>query len=801
MIKLANLSKYYYSGNTVALGLRKVNLEFGEKEFVVITGESGSGKTTLLSTISGLLPYEEGELYVEGKPTSHFEDDDWENYRKEHIAFVFQNYNLIDSYTVLENVMTVLLIQGIHKKAAKATALEYLEKVGLTDYITHHASELSSGQKQRLSIARALAKNTKIIVADEPTGNLDAENGKQVMELLSKLAEDRLVLVVTHNYEEAAPFATRKVRIYDGEVVEDIYLKQREVAHKEEEKGEAEVCKEESGVETKTLKSAKALLSPRKISRIFTGLEIAARKRKGVLFTSLLLFVAMAAFIFMGNVLANMDDTSTRNYTNEAFANIDPCRIAIRHRDGSAITDQDIAVFKQIKNIAGVEQYGQSNDINYFCEEGVDYLTYYNQTNAGFKDETPPEFATSIYLKEYNKYFRSASGLTQNDLAYGKLPETVNEVVVYSQDPSVIGTTCTYFFADKQNWMLNTYCRLEMTICGILKEETPQSYFSEELARVLCYNSDETIVGYYNFNSFSVHKDENGNTSVSYYGFSTKNHIMIYLDDTVEFENDYNYGVALSSALIGKRDVISAFMLGMYIMDDESKHEYEYEGHEIFFFPYRDQIAIDYLVNLEEGKFEIAEKAHLSGKEFMVVTRDIFNVLAGDYNTVQANIYVTDYAYVDDVLKQLHAAGYDAISPYRVGAISYDQDKVMERLTTMGLSLAALLVLFVLEVFILKALLKNGKNDCFILKSIGMEHQVLAGVQRNTLLFYSTIAFVIMVAVAFVLNHYVPQVHALMVYYRIQHWALLLGLNWGAVLITAWTHNRYLKQLLVAGIE
>lgn len=119
MIKLVNLSKYYYGNNSVALGLRKINLEFQKGEFVAITGESGSGKTTLLSTISGLLPYEEGEMYFNGNATSYYDENDWEAYRKNHIAFVFQNYNLIDSYTALENVMTSFLIQGEEEDYAR----------------------------------------------------------------------------------------------------------------------------------------------------------------------------------------------------------------------------------------------------------------------------------------------------------------------------------------------------------------------------------------------------------------------------------------------------------------------------------------------------------------------------------------------------------------------------------------------------------------------------------------------------------------------------------------------------------
>ena len=177
MLKLENLSKYYYSSSSVTCALRRINLEFNVGEFIAITGESGSGKTTLLNIISGLDSYEEGELYYNGKKTSYFDDSDWEQYRKEQIAFIFQNYNLIDSYSLLENVMVAYIIDGYSFKEAKAKAKGVLKFVGLQNDMHKKATKLSGGQKQRLAIARALAKDSQIIVADEPTGNLDAENG------------------------------------------------------------------------------------------------------------------------------------------------------------------------------------------------------------------------------------------------------------------------------------------------------------------------------------------------------------------------------------------------------------------------------------------------------------------------------------------------------------------------------------------------------------------------------------------------------------------------------------------------
>ena len=225
MLKLQNVSKYYTGNDVVALGLRKVNLEFNLGEFVAVTGESGSGKSTLLNVISGLDSYEDGEMYVNGEETSYFSIEEWEAFRRQYIGFVFQSYNIIDSYSVLENVMIALTIQGYDKDTRKERALKLIDQVGLSTHIHHKASKLSGGQKQRCVIARALAKDCPIIVADEPTGNLDSESGRNILSLLKEISKNKLVIVVTHSYEQVAEYATRKIRLFDGEVVEDKEVK------------------------------------------------------------------------------------------------------------------------------------------------------------------------------------------------------------------------------------------------------------------------------------------------------------------------------------------------------------------------------------------------------------------------------------------------------------------------------------------------------------------------------------------------------------------------------------------------
>ena len=202
MIQLKNVSKFYYSKGMIASGISKVNLTLDKGEFVVITGESGSGKTTLLNVISGLDSYEEGEMYIDGKETSHYLASDFEEYRKQYIGNIFQHFNLVNSYTVYQNVELILRINGYSKADRKRRIAEILQRVGLAAYAKTKVSKLSGGQKQRVSIARALAKDTDIIVADEPTGNLDSESAAGIVELLSAISRDKLVIVVTHNFEQ-----------------------------------------------------------------------------------------------------------------------------------------------------------------------------------------------------------------------------------------------------------------------------------------------------------------------------------------------------------------------------------------------------------------------------------------------------------------------------------------------------------------------------------------------------------------------------------------------------------------------
>lgn len=222
MLKLTDIKKdYELSGGGKVHALKGINLQFRKSEFVSILGPSGCGKTTLLNIIGGLDRYTDGDLEIDGISTKHYKDVDWDAYRNIRIGFIFQSYNLISHIDILTNVEMALMLSGVSKHERKARAIKALEEVGLGDQIHQKPNQLSGGQMQRVSIARALINNPSIILADEPTGALDSKTSVQIMEILKEISSNRLIIMVTHNPELAEQYSTRIVRFKDGQVVDD----------------------------------------------------------------------------------------------------------------------------------------------------------------------------------------------------------------------------------------------------------------------------------------------------------------------------------------------------------------------------------------------------------------------------------------------------------------------------------------------------------------------------------------------------------------------------------------------------
>lgn len=382
MIKLKNVSKIYYNKGVIGTGFSKVSLEFNIGEFIAIVGESGSGKSTLLNVISGLDTYEEGEMYINGEETSHYNEEDFEEYRRKYVANIFQGFNLVNSYTVRQNVELVLLIHGIKSKEAQEKVDQIIKDVGLWEYRNKRVSKLSGGQKQRVAIARALAKETPIIVADEPTGNLDQESSKQIIELLHKISKNKLVIIVTHNYDTVEKYVTRVIRMHDGKVVEDKNIKDYK-------KGTLE-----SNEHFKMSLTSKAKLAFRNAFNIV-----------GKLLLILGVFIMCVSGILtnIGGQIKGKYDTINQGISY-VFSNQNPKRIIIRHKDGSQITENE---YENIRKLSSIDEV-INNDIKLDS-----YISLFRE-----KDDIYLDTAVSNIKDLDAKIYK------------GRMPEKDNEVVL-----------------------------------------------------------------------------------------------------------------------------------------------------------------------------------------------------------------------------------------------------------------------------------------------------------------------------------------------------------------------------------
>ena len=246
MLELKGIKKDYPAGDGTVHALKGIDLTFRKSEFVAILGPSGCGKTTMLNIVGGLDQYTAGDLVINGTSTKHYKDRDWDAYRNHSIGFVFQSYNLIPHQSVLQNVELALTLSGVSKAERRKRAVKVLEDVGLGNQLRKKPAQMSGGQMQRVAIARALVNNPDIILADEPTGALDTETSVQVMDILKEVAKDRLVIMVTHNPELAEKYATRTIRMLDGEIISDsMPLTETELEAVEKEARDARVARQQ----------------------------------------------------------------------------------------------------------------------------------------------------------------------------------------------------------------------------------------------------------------------------------------------------------------------------------------------------------------------------------------------------------------------------------------------------------------------------------------------------------------------------------------------------------------------------
>ena len=706
MIRLEQVSKIYSSNGVISTGFDKVSLSFDKGEFIAITGESGSGKSTLLNVISGLDTYEEGEMYILGQPTSGYTTQEIEDYRKSYIGNIFQSFNLINSYTVYQNVELVLLMSGYDQNQIQGRVKEIISRVGLSEYEKTKASKLSGGQKQRVAIARALAKETPIIVADEPTGNLDVKSAEGIIKLLHEISKDKLVIIVTHNYEQVEPYVTRKIQMHDGHVVEDKVLKHSGQANDQLTSNLSAI---ESAVDLgKTVEKAKAdTISHKNL------LKLSARNTFNIpakFFLLLLVFIFLWSGIFASYTSSkNMLNAVENQGYNPFFSDITPERYVITKEDKSEFTEKDYSKLNSISNIDKVVKQDLLLDATLCLNNG----------------EVKPE-ENDLYINITIKDLKNLNV----DLVKGRMPKAPNEAIYVMEKNA------------------NEY--LEQVAEQMLTQEVS---VNENNTGTKVSDSNLKVTGY----GYMDGKLEKGNgvwidgllyASEPAIKAINNNIVKQYCSQTLEFGNkeipvggmpgqtEAGYTVKVNEN-VDKGEILIPEDIAMY-SDSPVGQSASIENHNVYTDKkYKFSVGAVYTQNnceslLGEKDYEqVAGGIYLNPADY----ERMFNM--GNF---QSSIYVKDMKVRMATEEKLAAAGFDYLSVADAKS-SFEGASVISKILYTGSMIGTILVLFLVCYFIIKLILKSRNSYFGIARMLGATRKNCNTMLRWELFIVYNIAF------------------------------------------------------------
>ena len=458
MLELKSIKKSYTVGENKQQVLKGIDIKFRKSEFTSILGSSGSGKTTLLNIIGGLDKYDSGDLIIEGISTKQFSDRDWDAYRNYRVGFIFQSYNLIMHQSVLSNVEMALTLSGVSKKERKEKATKALEKVGLKEHINKKPNQLSGGQMQRVVIARAIVNDPEIILADEPTGALDSKTSLQIMDLLKEIAEDKLVIMVTHNPELAKEYSTRIIELKDGLIINDT----NPVEELEEEKRERKINKTSMSLLTSLSLSFNNLMTKKgrtfltafagSIGIIGIGLIISLSNgvnnyAKGLERDSLSdypITIERTSYDIFGTISMAFSEASTTNECekDKLCSKDDIVKNTMTSSDKGLLQKNNTREFKSyLDSSSDFKRYSENIEYNYDLDLQV-YSNDYNRVN-------PIELATETK----NIFEEMPQHKAEYKVLAGKEPENKNEVALIVGKDYVVNDSVLYALGikDKKN--------------------------------------------------------------------------------------------------------------------------------------------------------------------------------------------------------------------------------------------------------------------------------------------------------------------------------------------------------------
>ncbi len=503
-IKVTSLNKSYYIDKEEFKVLKDLDVKFNAGEFVAIYGESGSGKSTLMNVIGGLDIFQSGTIEIEGENIEEFTSKSMDYYRNRKIGFIFQEFNLLESLTLLDNVLMPMDVAGVDSKKAKKRAIELLTKVGLGDFYKKKVNQLSGGQKQRVAVARALANDPDIILADEPTGALDSQTSSEILSLLQEIANDgKLIVAITHS-EEVAKYASRVVTLENGAIKENV----GDFVDVEANAEEIEFKRDSSKLSfRKALKIARANLFSKKVRTFLVALGVSLGITGSIVITSI-----------SQNTIDDVNSVFSGYSKDESVVDvivINPNDTSFESQAPGEVDQNSIDAAEFYVNTLDPEISSEFNDvysqkvINDF-ETGMDLLEaeYYSGDAVVLKDGEYPQKAEEVYyngniasLVDIATYLGVQDQISTQELYAMQIEDGDEAYETYTKFVSeeILGKTFTYPVSETES--------LELTIVGAQEFSQVSTSFT---ALYLPYDLNEETADSYGVNAnFTYYIDFN----------------------------------------------------------------------------------------------------------------------------------------------------------------------------------------------------------------------------------------------------------------------------------------------------
>lgn len=661
LVELKAASKYYKTDTHVVEALRGINLKFEQGEFVAVTGESGSGKSTLLRAICGLIPLDDGDLMLKGRSCFSCSSEEWSVIRCREIGIVWQDYKLVEHYTVMDNVIMALRIAGIEENVQERAA-EALRRVGLGNYENQRAGRLSSGQKQRLAIARAVAVSAPIILADEPTGNLDHQSSLEILRLLRDVAKDSLVIMVTHDFAEAQEFVSRKVTIRNGQVMDDVKLSKEDSAGKAEDIAGRSADDNEADIQQSPAKDEDDLLFSQKLTvkktrkdiLYFAWRNLCGHKVKTGLILLLMMLVAVISYGSVGEMLMFRDDRIARVTDDSIFAQQDRTRLLVKKSDDSDLGTADLKKIKSVSGVMDADLYGVVNEVEYVMNPG-----------------------------DKKGYMKSVSVLQKKDMQEGDPAKAPAEVVVSRNLGIKKGGRINVAFQCRNYWGRDETLRYSFKVTGISRDQTGQVYFSDHFCEMLCLplTSEDVTLNY---------GWKGGKYLCSF-------RVIPFISSVAS-----GAGIALSDSYEVPPSVLYQFdkkLAKVFAGGEQLK-----QGNK--------KLTVQY-----------QKEKHDSTTFFMGVSEDVFREcyeMYGKEKSGEIAIHIKSYNSTDRVIRSLKKKGYDAISTYRVSKTEYDADRMQQRMNIFKIMGAVLVAMFLAQLLVHMIFYRIRRKEEFLVQTLGM---------------------------------------------------------------------------------